>query len=153
MNQGRAIILFFGLLLAPLASAEVYKWVDEKGKTHFSDKAPNKQAEKLNLKPSKGVGRMDTPSSGQDFRAIQQKMVDSYDAERAQKEQNLEKQKQQARAREDKIRKACEPVKDYLDIGGPVYTSGANGERVYLSEAELAEYRAEKQAFYDKYCR
>lgn len=39
-----------GLLLTSAAQAEVYKWVDEKGRTHYTDKPPDKaKAELLEL--------------------------------------------------------------------------------------------------------
>lgn len=45
------LILTFFLGLQPLA-AEVYKWVDENGRVHFSDNKPgNKQAEPVNITP------------------------------------------------------------------------------------------------------
>ena len=48
------IVLMTGLLLylmAGMASAEIYKWVDDQGKRHFSDKKPVvEQAETVRLK-------------------------------------------------------------------------------------------------------
>lgn len=46
MRVGLALLLF---LIATLAHATVYKWVDENGKVHFSDK-PVKNAEVVELK-------------------------------------------------------------------------------------------------------
>lgn len=52
MNLNHLILACIALL--PLAgSAEIYKWVDKDGATHFSDQAPNGQnVEKLDIKPS-----------------------------------------------------------------------------------------------------
>ncbi len=52
MNKNHLIIACIALI--PLAgSAEIYKWVDKDGSTHFSDQAPNgKNVEKLDIKPS-----------------------------------------------------------------------------------------------------
>lgn len=46
----RYLALMF-VLISGLASAELYRWVDEKGKVHFSDTAPNKKAEKYTPPP------------------------------------------------------------------------------------------------------
>ncbi|MCD8522844.1 MAG: DUF4124 domain-containing protein [Saccharospirillaceae bacterium] len=45
----------FWLLSASVAQAAVYRWVDERGQVHFSDK-PHKQAEVLELKPQGNHG-------------------------------------------------------------------------------------------------
>ncbi len=39
------------MLLPALASAELYKWVDEKGKVHYSDVAPKKDTKPVYLPP------------------------------------------------------------------------------------------------------
>ncbi len=52
MNKTHLIIACIALI--PLAgNAEIYKWVDKDGSTHFSDQAPSgKNVEKLDIKPS-----------------------------------------------------------------------------------------------------
>ncbi len=49
----RAFLLFAGSLAAVLAAApacaEVYKWIDENGVTHYSDQAPANSAKKLDV--------------------------------------------------------------------------------------------------------
>ena len=51
MHGKRLVILALLLLMAPIG-AEVYKWVDEKGNTHYSDKAPpDEQAQELTISP------------------------------------------------------------------------------------------------------
>ena len=51
--KSRACLFLFPLLLPALCSAEIYKWVDSAGVTHFSDQRPaNQKAEKLDIKPS-----------------------------------------------------------------------------------------------------
>lgn len=46
----KTILLIASLFCSCIVSAEVYKWKDEFGRTHFSDQPPlNKQAENINL--------------------------------------------------------------------------------------------------------
>ncbi len=46
----RLFVLLFTLTVTNLLFAEVYKWVDETGKTHYSDKPHNDDAELIRLK-------------------------------------------------------------------------------------------------------
>ena len=49
--------LFFTLLFLPILSqAQVYKWVDENGKVHYSDKPMNKNAVAVELKEPTNMG-------------------------------------------------------------------------------------------------
>lgn len=59
------IMAGLGLLaLSSTASAEIFKWVDEHGRTHFSDKAPaSGQAEEVTLK----INTYSSPSYSQDI--------------------------------------------------------------------------------------
>ncbi|MDB5803519.1 MAG: hypothetical protein JWN73_841 [Betaproteobacteria bacterium] len=51
LSLPRLLALFLGAVFALAAHAEVYKWVDENGKTQFSDKPPpnQKNVKQLNL--------------------------------------------------------------------------------------------------------
>jgi len=41
------ILMFTSLINISLVKSEIYKWTDENGKTHFSDKAEDKNAKKI----------------------------------------------------------------------------------------------------------
>ncbi|MDE1465215.1 DUF4124 domain-containing protein [Spartinivicinus poritis] len=44
------VFLFITAMLANIASAEIYRWVDQNGKVHFSDKKPqHKQVNTVNI--------------------------------------------------------------------------------------------------------
>lgn len=45
----RQALVFAGFLLAQAASAEIYRWVDSEGRTHFSDRRPPENAERLTI--------------------------------------------------------------------------------------------------------
>ena len=47
----RYLLLSALLIFSLAASAEMYRWVDEQGKVHFSDKAPNDDAKAYKPKP------------------------------------------------------------------------------------------------------
>ena len=56
LSMRRSAILGLALLLClGSASAQVYKWVDANGKTHFSDRPPPAEAKPSQIKPSSGA--------------------------------------------------------------------------------------------------
>jgi len=72
MNNFRIII--FGVLIAfySLPQAEVYKWVDENGKTHFGDKPPDDpkvSVEKKKVKPIRKYKDL-TPEEREKLKAV-----------------------------------------------------------------------------------
>jgi glutaredoxin len=52
MHAPTLILLFFlGLLFTATATSEIYKWIDEQGNVHFTDRPPaNEITEKIDLK-------------------------------------------------------------------------------------------------------
>ncbi len=49
-------------LVVGIASAEVYRWQDDKGRWHFTDKADeSSSAEKIDLKPLNGMTAVEIP--------------------------------------------------------------------------------------------
>ena len=48
MKRLNLLLLFF--LVATLANAKIYKWVDENGSTHFSDKPYSSKAREVQIK-------------------------------------------------------------------------------------------------------
>jgi len=82
-----AIVVSFLLMLSAVSSAQVYRWVDEKGQVHFSDKPTDRQqAEKVDIHT--------TPSSWQplDINVMQQgdfsAVIETVDVERIQRDVN-----------------------------------------------------------------
>jgi len=80
---------------ASLASAQIYKWVDEYGNVQFSDKPPAEGAEEIKLKDSA------TPDPElQQHREKQQRLLEVMEEERAESAENKRKlAEQQARNR------------------------------------------------------
>lgn len=137
-----AITLTLGLgvcLSAPL-QAEVYKWVDENGKTQFSDKPPaNKTAENISQKVEQT--NIDE-NSGNVSRS-----VDS--GEKTNDEIQLEKK----RKAEEQRRKgpACNQLRKEIHLiesGHPVSFLDENGNDTKVAEKDRAKKLAEWKAHY-----
>ena len=136
------------LLLTFGVHAEVYKWVDADGKTHFGDQKPNTgKSEKLTL-PTRTEQREDSagPASPppEDYRVRQRKLLDAISEERALKEEQAKKQAERAAQQQND----CLQLKDYLRSisSGRIYTLNNKGERVYDSDAaQTAEINKVKE--------
>ena len=139
----RTLIALAVALAAALPAHAIYKWVDEKGVTHFSDDPPpdGKKAQKIEPKvtpPSSDVRRTDNWKEReieQRKKRIEQDQTDEY-----------RKAKAQNAAAERKYR--CNYARrelNTLEKQIPVYTLNDKGERVYMEDkdrpAEIAEWK------------
>lgn len=127
----RALAAFLFALASCLSLAVcgqgMYKWVDEKGVTHYSESPPPEgtNAKKLDVKAGEGK-EQDWHKKLQD--ANQQKiMKDQADRERAAKEQQANGTRQQ------QCRRAQEAL-DTLNNSRRVYHLDDKGQRVYVDD-------------------
>ena len=121
------------MLPVALAAQTMYKWVDEKGVTHFSETPPpDGKADKIRVSPTPPSGPVPPPVD------YKQKEVDS-------RKEHVEKdQKTKAEAAEDAQAKAlkkgrCIEAQRQLQILGtqrPVYNTNEKGEKVYIEDTE-----------------
>jgi hypothetical protein len=146
-----AIVTLMLAGLATVAAADiVYKWVDTKGQTHYSDLPPDEAGAKLlgtferNLLPQ-GVlesdGTADTPGSqdggptadepaGADAAAVQRDV---------------------AQARAEQCKQAQSQYKTYVE-SRRLYRETADGKREYLTDAELTAARIQAKKDMDDLC-
>ena len=137
---------FLALLLVlavSVASAQVYKWVDENGRVHYGEKPP--PGSKANaVKPP--VAAPNAPAKPQDLQS-----------------QELDFRGRQIRRREDEAGEAqavanraarCSNAKERLGIAeqAALYRT-EKGERVFLSDAEQKAEIETRRAAVAQYCR
>ena len=140
-------VLLALLLISPLARAEVYKWTDEHGRVHYSDQPREQEAKTIAL-PQRAT-RTDIGKSRSETR---QKLLQAIEEDRLEKQEQLRKQKQQARYR----RKQCLLLRDKLrrmNRAGGVYRLNNKGERVFLSAEQRKKSVARLKKRISKTCR
>ncbi len=119
------------LLSGPLSvRAEVYRWVDEHGQMHFGDQA--REASTSAIKPH---SRPPTQADQQQRMQKTRKLLNAYQIERQQLQEQKAKQKEQAEKRKKDCFQARENLRKYTDYGN-IYQLGEDGKREYLSEQE-----------------
>lgn len=135
---GRAVIArilaTFLVLACASASAALYKWVDEKGVTHYTEEPPpDRKATKIEIRSdAPPAAKSDTPESWKD------KEVE-FRRRRIEKERTDEAAESQAKRAAAQHRQRCLQAQDALETlahGHPVYRVNEKGERVYMEDAE-----------------
>lgn len=147
MKRRALLLLFASLLSLGALSQSMYKWVDEKGVTHFSETPPPEGA--------KGAAKIEVKTAPQGRPA-----EDNWrqrDAESKQQRAKHGLEEAQARQQEEAQRpRLCDNAKSRYDqLSGPraLYRLDNKGERVFMEEKERAAELAEARADMARYCR
>jgi uncharacterized protein DUF4124 len=129
----RAALLALLFAFAP-ASQAIYKWVDEKGVTHYSESPPpDGKAEKIELRPSGPTPKTAAPAETWKERDL--------DSRRARIEKDREEGEAQARekragaARKDNCNRARRELR-ILETQVPVYDFDDKNEKVYITDQD-----------------
>jgi len=152
------ISLCFGCL-SSFASAEIYKWVDEHGNVHFTDKKPVSDATKIDVKPQ----QVTAPDEGElRRRALLQRAEEDFAYQRSQQSANTANNTNEAAAAE-----ACKNARiEYGIVREPmqIYRTEDNqlrphwvsdtyeGERRYLDAAGRERTRQEATQKINEHC-
>jgi hypothetical protein len=139
------------VLAAGPAAADVYKFKDDKGNVLYTDKPSTLPAERLNIQSQKT-----------DVVAVQTRQQEELkrlqDADNAsQQSANAARDQQQAAqttatAKADQCAKARQRYDSYMN-SQRLYEQGKDGERRYLTDAELTAARASAKASMDVMCK
>jgi hypothetical protein len=128
-------VVICSLLFSFAAQADVYKWVDADGKTHFGDKVPESaNVETLNL-PSTPRSSSQPDVSPQEIKQRQQKMLDVFEDSRNAKNTKLA---EKLAERKERLRETCNKSASIMSTvrTGSLYTTNKDGSRNYLPESE-----------------
>ena len=135
-------------LVVTAAAGEVYKWVDADGKVHYGDRRPASGSDPsvVELAPAPA---MDTDH---DKRSLQQRrLLDAFEAERAERREAEAKAAAAKREREDKCARAQRQLVG-LQRAQIVYTEDESGKRIYMSDEEREAAAASVRARIDEHC-
>ncbi|MBL8503398.1 MAG: DUF4124 domain-containing protein [Rhodocyclaceae bacterium] len=143
------LVLLAGLALQAQAQGGLYKWIDEKGVVHYSDKPPaGKAGEKLK---AKSQPPLDAASSPQRSRSWQEQLQDSNER-RYQEEKQQKEAQQKAQEAEQKCLRARNAL-DTLKREMPLYRVNKEGERDYMADEERRRLIAGWQQQADAHCK
>jgi uncharacterized protein DUF4124 len=146
-NVFRALPHFAALMLsAGLAFGQVYRWVDEKGVTHYGAEPPQgakarEVEDKLANPPGTGAPR---PEDWQDKeRQFRQRQIEAGQAQ-AKKDQEAQRRRAMCNEQRDLLAR--------LRVSRRVYRLNDQGERVYQEDAERETAIARQEKLVAQYC-
>tara|TARA_R110001592_G_scaffold89971_6_gene264700 strand:- start:21249 stop:21722 length:474 start_codon:yes stop_codon:yes gene_type:complete len=125
------IALLASLLFPLLCQAEVYKWTDSNGDTHYSDIKPNKvSSEKLNIKTNNPTQERASPQSS--ARALDEKKSKELEAQAKRLKSETEKRE---------LSSQCENTQNNLKIlqENSRIKINENGDTRYLTPEEIEQ--------------
>lgn len=145
----RQTCLFFFLLLpAVMVTADVYKWIDEEGQTHYSQQAPVGQETQL-IKAPPPPATLPADAQNKIDQLINEQNEARYDRARqaAQQQQTIQQQEQQ----EANCVRSKENLQKFLDNPGRRYKQ-ADGTVTRLAEEERQKRIQEFKQDIKEYC-
>jgi len=159
------------LVLLPIATAilgaTLYKWVDERGVTHYSETPPAKQkAQEIRIQPppASGAETVEPPQAPaapgvEGGKAAPPKTWQEKAAEAQKRREGAEKKEEEERALAQEMaqerKKRCLAAQDNLhalQTARPVYWINERGERVYFDDAKRAAEIARAKLEIRSYC-
>jgi hypothetical protein len=149
----RFVILALACALAPVAMAQLYKYVDKDGKTVYSDQPPaNLDSKQLNIQSGTSSSTPAATAAAAPKTAVERdrEMQKSRDAVREGAKKADEGVKK-AQADEERCQGARGAYQQYAD-GGRMHKY-VNGERVYLGDDEMAAEKERARREMDEACK
>ena len=143
-------MIILTLLSLSAAAAEVYRWTDEHGQVHFSQRPPPGGAQTMDL-PETGTRNVPKDSELVERRQRERRLLEAYDYER---EQKKARQAREVSAQQ-KAAAQCASLQQYwrrLSFHGPVYIKRKDGEREYLSDEQRVAEKARIRPAYVQAC-
>ena len=150
------LVACVGALPVPCAG-QVYKWVDEKGVTQYSEKPPPGTKAQAIGTPAPRSGVEDKAKPKPEVKTWQQQEIEfkQRQIEAEEKRQKQEAEDAKARRQAALKREACIDARHNMAVlqeQRPVYEIDEKGERRYLDDKERAENIRKAQQFIDKNC-
>ena len=147
----RNILLGILLIIPTAVHSEIYKWVDQHGRTHYGEKPPAKtHSEELHIKQSSNPPADNV--SQQEHKNRQQRLLRAYEEERLQREENRVKAK---RDKEKRIRQ-CNAARNrqrVVEGGYQLYDYDKQGKRVYLDAQAIDRARTRSAREVKRLCK
>jgi hypothetical protein len=148
----RFILLALACAIAPVAMAQLYKYVDKDGKTVYSDQPPaNQDSQRLNVQSGRSTDTAPISSPAQKSAVERDKELQKTRDEIKEKSKKSDEADKKAAADAERCENAKGAYQQYAD-GGRMHKY-VNGERVYLGDDELAAEKERSKREMDEACK
>jgi len=141
------LIVLATIFYSPLLFGQVYQWVDEKGKTHFSDTPPPASYQSMEVEIRTSAPDTSTPPSTPSVENI----LRGYTQRRQQKKQQQAEQKQ----KQASMQRQCASLRERLRYydGYRHRRTNYKGSTYYLSDTEIKQEKQQIEEAIRKHCR
>jgi uncharacterized FlaG/YvyC family protein len=143
-------LIFAALGFSALASAEVYRWVDSEGKTHYGDQVPQShsaKADKLAIKNTQAVPDSEAEAARQKLRTLDE----GRQRDRAYEAQKSAEQQQ----KHERLAKQCKTLLNdirYEQEVGVMFSYDDAGNRVVWTSEQRTAYKEKLQNLKQQNC-
>jgi hypothetical protein len=148
MRAAPALLALCAACAIAAHAGPMYKWVDEKGVTHFSDDPPpGGKAQKMDVKPSPSSSEPSAPLRVEDVRKRALELRDERLAR--------EKRDEDAKRKADQDRSRCVSAQNRIEslrLQRRRYSMNERGERVYMEDKDRDAEMEKAQQAVEKYC-
>lgn len=134
------------LLSFGACAGEIYKWIDDNGNVNYGDRPHSDTAQTVKVRPH-SFGE----ENAQGRRTLQRRLLGAFEQERAQKREAQEQAKQERRKHERQCQLAQTELMNY-QRGGVFYAVDEDGNRIYLSDTEVADRITHLEEAVDQIC-
>lgn len=148
MKRICSMLLAFGvaLAMAQSASAQVYRWVDDEGKVHFTDQPPpGEDVERVDVKTSK------SSVSGEEVAEQRRAQLEALQSEREAREKARADAASERRERKEKCEAARERYNNVV-WKKKIHEIDEQGNKTYLSDADEDRVKREAADAVSEFC-
>ena len=147
-------VLLLAFAFSGEAPGAIYKWVDEKGVTQYSEKPP--QGKKSAEVPIRSQPAPATPQGAPSTAKTWQEQEADFQRRRVEQEESRMKKEALDQSSAAERRQTCMQARHdlhILDQERPVYTVNEKGERVYVEDKDRGELRDRLRRIAEQNCR
>ena len=148
----RLIILAFAAALSPAALAQLYKYVDQNGKTVYSDQPPvNVDSKQINVPGSRSA---DAPAPAAAPKSAVERDKDLEKGRKSAADKQKKSDEEAARVAQNELR--CTQLKSHFETysqGGRIQKTNDKGERELMSDAEIDSARERTRREMEEACK
>lgn len=150
MKTATRLLIVLLVAYCGTAAAEVYRWVDAQGRVHYSDRPDSEKAEVVGV-VSHRTDASAVAQRAQSEQAQRQQIAAGDQQQQADQSTKNAVSKDLAATRAEQCKKAQDEYKTAIE-SRRLYRMGKNGEREYLTDAELTEARINAKKAVDSTC-
>lgn len=148
----KSVVIAACLVFACTAQAEIYKWVDDKGQTHYGERPQGEAAEQISVPQHRNGAQQPAADEQQRLDRIR-KWVDARQQERDKAKQEEAELREQRAANKKKCDELRRDLRD-MEIGGVQwYRLDEAGDRQFYSDEEIEARKARLRETLSKNCR